>query len=106
VSPLHPFVRQHRFSTFVALTFVLTWVPWLTVGWLLRTGRPPAVTTLVLIAVSGRSSRRCSSPQPAVTPVDLLVVVRAVVVIPFSWYGTDRLASKPLPEGGTRLRHG
>ena len=53
MSPLHPFVRRHRFSTFVALTFVLTWVPWLTVAWLLRTGRPPVVTTLVLIGGFG-----------------------------------------------------
>jgi membrane protease YdiL (CAAX protease family) len=53
VSPLRPFVRRHRFSTFVALTFVLTWGPWLTVAWLLRTGRPPVVTTLVLIGGFG-----------------------------------------------------
>ncbi|MDT3435966.1 type II CAAX endopeptidase family protein [Haloarcula sp. 1CSR25-25] len=53
MSPLHSFVRRHRFSTFVALTFVLTWVPWLTVAWLLRTGRPPVVTTLVLIGGFG-----------------------------------------------------
>ena len=53
MSPLHPFVRRHRFSTFVALTFVLTWLPWLTVAWMLRTGRPPVVTTLVLIGGFG-----------------------------------------------------
>jgi len=53
VSSLRPFVRRHRFSTFVALTFVLTWVPWLTVAWMLRTGRPPVVTTLVLIGGFG-----------------------------------------------------
>ncbi|MEF8791796.1 MAG: type II CAAX endopeptidase family protein [Haloarculaceae archaeon] len=53
MSPLRPFVRRHRFSTFVVLTFVLTWGPWLTVAWLLRTGRPPVVTTLVLIGGFG-----------------------------------------------------
>lgn len=53
MSSLRPFVRRHRFSTFVALTFVLTWVPWLTVAWMLRTGRPPVVTTLVLIGGFG-----------------------------------------------------
>lgn len=53
MSPLLPFVRRHRFSTFVALTFVLTWGPWLTVAWMLRTGRPPVVTTLVLIGGFG-----------------------------------------------------
>jgi membrane protease YdiL (CAAX protease family) len=53
VSPLRPFVRRHRFSTFVVLTFVLTWAPWLTVAWMLRTGRPPVVTTLVLVGGFG-----------------------------------------------------
>jgi membrane protease YdiL (CAAX protease family) len=53
VSPLRRFVRRHRFSTFVTLTFVLTWLPWLTVAWLLQTGRPPVVTTLILIGGFG-----------------------------------------------------
>jgi len=53
VFPLRAVVRRHRFSTFVVLTFVLTWGPWLTVAWLLRTGRPPVVTTLVLIGGFG-----------------------------------------------------
>ncbi|GAB6862862.1 type II CAAX endopeptidase family protein [Haloplanus litoreus] len=53
MSSLRHFVRRHRFSTFVALTFVLTWLPWLTVAWMLRTGRPPVVTTLVLIGGFG-----------------------------------------------------
>lgn len=51
--PLRHFVRRHRFSTFVTLTFVLTWLPWITVAWMLRTGRPPVVTTLVLIGGFG-----------------------------------------------------
>lgn len=37
---LRPFVRRHRFPTSVALAFVLTGLPWLTVAWMLRTGRP------------------------------------------------------------------
>jgi membrane protease YdiL (CAAX protease family) len=53
VSPISSFVRRHRFSTFVVLTFVLTWLPWLTVAWMLQTGRPPVVTTLVLIGGFG-----------------------------------------------------
>jgi hypothetical protein len=53
LSPLRPFVRRHRFSTFVGLTFVLTWLPWPTVAWVVRTGRPPAVTTLVLLGGFG-----------------------------------------------------
>lgn len=53
MSPLRLFVRRHRFSTFVALTFVLTWLPWLTVAWMLRTGRPPVVTALVLFGGFG-----------------------------------------------------
>jgi membrane protease YdiL (CAAX protease family) len=53
VSPISAFVRRHRFSTFVVLTFVLTWLPWLTVAWLLRTGRLPVATTLVLIGGFG-----------------------------------------------------
>ncbi|MDT3437685.1 type II CAAX endopeptidase family protein [Haloarcula sp. 1CSR25-25] len=51
--PLRHFVRRHRFSTFVTLTFVLTWLPWITVAWMLRTGRPPIVATLVLIGGFG-----------------------------------------------------
>ena len=53
MDPLRSFVRRRRFSTFVLLTFVLTWLPWLTVAWMLRTGRPPVVTTLVLIGGFG-----------------------------------------------------
>ena len=53
MSSLRPFVRRHRFSTFVALTLVLTWAPWLAVVSLLRTGRPPSVTTLVLFGGFG-----------------------------------------------------
>jgi membrane protease YdiL (CAAX protease family) len=53
VSPLRPLVRRHRFSAFVVLTFALTWLPWLTVAWMLRTGRPPVVTILVLIGGFG-----------------------------------------------------
>jgi membrane protease YdiL (CAAX protease family) len=53
VSPISSFVRRHRFSTFVVLTFVLTWLPWLTVAWMLRAGRPPVVTVLVLIGGFG-----------------------------------------------------
>jgi hypothetical protein len=49
MSSFRRFVRRHRFSTFVALTFALTWLPWLAVAAMLRTGRPPVVTTLVLV---------------------------------------------------------
>jgi membrane protease YdiL (CAAX protease family) len=47
------FVRRHRFSTFVLLTFALTWVPWFAVVFLLRAGRAGSVTTLVLLGGFG-----------------------------------------------------
>ncbi|MFC7096391.1 type II CAAX endopeptidase family protein [Halobaculum marinum] len=53
MSSIQSFVRRHRFSTFVTLTFVLTWLPWLTVAWMLQTGRPPVVTALVLFGGFG-----------------------------------------------------
>jgi len=73
VSQLRHFVRRHRFSTFVALTFVLTWLPWLTVAWILRTGRQPVVTTLVLIGGFG--------------PFLAAVLVAAAVGDLWSWLG-------------------
>lgn len=39
---------------FVALTFGLIWLPWLTVAWMLRTGQPSVVTTLILVGGFGR----------------------------------------------------
>lgn len=46
-------VRQHRFSTFVALTFVLTWVPWGIVAMELQSGRSALVTPLILLGGFG-----------------------------------------------------
>ena len=53
MSSLRQFVRRHRFAAFVALTFVLTWVPWFAVASMLRTGRPTAVTPLILLGGFG-----------------------------------------------------
>jgi membrane protease YdiL (CAAX protease family) len=53
MASLRAFVRQHRFSTFVALTLVLTWVPWFAVVWLLRAGQSASVTPLVLFGGFG-----------------------------------------------------
>jgi membrane protease YdiL (CAAX protease family) len=53
MTPLRTFVRRHRFSTFVALTLMLTWIPWFTVVWLLRAGQSGSVTTLVLFGGFG-----------------------------------------------------
>jgi membrane protease YdiL (CAAX protease family) len=53
MSSLTTFVRRHRFATFVAVTLVLTWVPWFTVVWLLRTGGSASVTALVLFGGFG-----------------------------------------------------
>jgi len=46
-------VRAHRFSLFVGLTFVFTWIPWLLVVSLLRTGGRAEVTTLILVGGFG-----------------------------------------------------
>ena len=66
---LRPFVRRHRFATFVFLTFDLTWVPWGIVAIDLQTGRSSFVTPLILtggfgpflagiiVAVAGGDSR-------------------------------------------------
>jgi membrane protease YdiL (CAAX protease family) len=53
MTSIRGFVRQHRFSTFIALTLALTWIPWLTVVWLLRTGGSTSVSTLVLLGGFG-----------------------------------------------------
>ena len=50
---LRSFVRRHRFSTFVLLTFVLTWVPWGVVAVDLQTGRSSFVTPLILLGGFG-----------------------------------------------------
>jgi membrane protease YdiL (CAAX protease family) len=53
MTSLRTFVRQHRFSTFVVLTFVLTWIPWGVVTVELRAGRSDVVTPLVLLGGFG-----------------------------------------------------
>jgi len=53
MAPLRTFVREHRFPTFVVLTFVLTWIPWGLVTVALRAGRSDAVTPLVLLGGFG-----------------------------------------------------
>ena len=50
---LRPFVRRHRFATFVFLTFVLTWIPWGIVAVELQAGRPSFVTPLILLGGFG-----------------------------------------------------
>ncbi|MDS0222278.1 CPBP family intramembrane metalloprotease [Haloarcula sp. S1AR25-5A] len=50
---LRDFVRERRFSTFVALTFVLTWVPWGIVAMELQSGRSALVTPLILLGGFG-----------------------------------------------------
>jgi membrane protease YdiL (CAAX protease family) len=50
---LRTFVRTHRFSTFVVLTFVLTWIPWGLVTVELRAGQSDVVTPLVLLGGFG-----------------------------------------------------
>jgi membrane protease YdiL (CAAX protease family) len=50
---LRAFVRRHRFSTFVLLTFILTWVPWGIVAVDLQTGRSSFVTPLILLGGFG-----------------------------------------------------
>lgn len=51
MSSLSAFVRRHRFSVFVTLTFVLTWIPWVAVIALSRTGDP--VTSMGLLLIGG-----------------------------------------------------
>ncbi|MFD1686273.1 CPBP family intramembrane glutamic endopeptidase [Halobellus litoreus] len=53
MAPLRTFVREHRFPTFVVLTFVLTWIPWGVVTVELRAGRSDIVTPLVLLGGFG-----------------------------------------------------
>jgi len=53
MDPLRSFVRRRRFSTFVLLTFVLTWVPWGIVAVDLQTGRSSFVTPLILLGGFG-----------------------------------------------------
>lgn len=53
MATLRSFVRRRRFSTFVLLTFVLTWVPWGIVAVDLQTGRSSFVTPLILLGGFG-----------------------------------------------------
>jgi membrane protease YdiL (CAAX protease family) len=53
MNPLRSFVRRYRFATFVALTFVLTWVPWGIAAAELQSGRSPLVTPLILLGGFG-----------------------------------------------------
>jgi membrane protease YdiL (CAAX protease family) len=48
MSALRTTVRRHRFLTFVALTYVLTWTPWTLVVFRLRADPAASVTSLVL----------------------------------------------------------
>jgi len=53
MTSLHSFVRNHRFSTFLILTFVLTWIPWDVVAVELRARQLDVVTPLVLLGGFG-----------------------------------------------------